>query len=259
MGTGAPPSGVIHRNRQEHRRPCAYRAHTTGAATATVAAPASCPNAPRTGVGLILRCVCGCPAPTNGLSASVRLPTPPHRPFDQLHFSGHCTFRYCTFGSCTFGSCTFGSGAAHPGDDSTDLPSRLDQRRPQRSPRRGGRRGGRRCPLPPPPAAEHRAGTTGSRTHRQRTTATVTWPPRDIRRRPDPAPRPHSALGRFTHDPGELRVQPLLVLADQRPELRVDCPGPERRPRVHPADHRGLTTLRLHVHSRCVSAGVDSF
>jgi hypothetical protein len=171
MGTGAPPSGVIHRNRQEHRRPCAYRAHTTGAATQRGPAPASCPNAPRTGVGLILRCVCGCPAPTNGLSASVRLPTPPHRPFDQLHFSGHCTFRYCTFGSCTILHVRilhvrirrFPILRRSSGDDSTDLPSVWTNEDPNEAPGAGAGAGtgGARCrrrprpntgPEPPGPA-----------------------------------------------------------------------------------------------------------
>jgi hypothetical protein len=39
----------------------------------------------------------------------------------------------------------------------------------------------------------------------------------------------------------ELRAQPLLVLADQRPELGVNCPGTEHRAGVTTAQHRHIT------------------
>lgn len=74
-----------------------------------------------------------------------------------------------------------------------------------------------------------------------------------------PTHHPYPGFRRLAHDPGELQLQPLLVLADQRPELRVDCPGTERRPRVHPTGHRGITTCHLLAQPHgSVSAGVDS-
>ena len=78
---------------------------------------------------------------------------------------------------------------------------------------------GRRRTLPPP-AATDPDRSARSTPHRPCIGAPCTvWPPL-VHRQPRPPPHPGSGFRRSAHDPGELRVQPLLVLADQRPELR---------------------------------------
>ena len=103
----------------------------------------------------------------------------------------------------------------------------------------------RRGTLPPHPTAGTalKAGTDDER-------GPGTAPPPI--RRPDPIhpqtqPTPYQCVGfrRPAHDPGELQIEPLLVVADQRPEHGVDCLGTERRPRAHPAGHRGITTSNV--------------
>ena len=46
-------------------------------------------------------------------------------------------------------------------------------------------------------------------------------------------------FGEFADDRGELAVKPVLVLAYQRPELVVHCPGTDWRAGVAAVAHRG--------------------
>ncbi|SRR6478752_3640391 len=56
-----------------------------------------------------------------------------------------------------------------------------------------------------------------------------------------PSARTCGDFGGLADDRFELRAQPLLVLADQRPELGVNCPGTEHRAGVTTAQHRHIT------------------
>ena len=53
-------------------------------------------------------------------------------------------------------------------------------------------------------------------------------------------PRRDGGFRGLADDPGELLIQPPLVVADQRPELRVDCLGTEHRTGVVTVQHRDL-------------------